>query len=88
MWSCCGIENAVCCSDGEHCCPGFAPNCDPAAGACTNAAKEGDDDFVSVPMSKKTEAIRNLPGAKEMKEQVFGKEGENGGSRKEYYAKL
>jgi hypothetical protein len=32
-WGCCPLPNAVCCSDGEHCCPqGYT--CDVSAGTC------------------------------------------------------
>ncbi|KAH8857087.1 granulin [Schistosoma japonicum] len=34
VWGCCPVENAVCCSDGEHCCPGGYV-CDLSSQECT-----------------------------------------------------
>ncbi|XP_046864188.1 progranulin-like [Xenia sp. Carnegie-2017] len=33
QWGCCPYENAVCCSDGSHCCPEF-DTCDVSQGKC------------------------------------------------------
>uniref|UniRef100_H3D121 Granulins domain-containing protein n=1 Tax=Tetraodon nigroviridis TaxID=99883 RepID=H3D121_TETNG len=34
-WTCCPLEQAVCCSDGIHCCPAHY-KCDPQAGSCVS----------------------------------------------------
>ena len=53
QFACCPFPNALCCSDGEHCCPkGF--KCDVSAGTCTKSSmesslftlKEADSDSV------------------------------------------
>lgn len=33
-WSCCELDNAVCCSDNRSCCPHDYPICDTARGRC------------------------------------------------------
>ncbi|KAL4199868.1 hypothetical protein AMTRI_Chr03g146940 [Amborella trichopoda] len=33
-WSCCDLDNAVCCKDGQYCCPQDYPVCNTATGYC------------------------------------------------------
>ncbi|XP_010544099.1 PREDICTED: low-temperature-induced cysteine proteinase [Tarenaya hassleriana] len=33
-WKCCGLESAVCCKDGRHCCPRDYPICDTTRNLC------------------------------------------------------
>ncbi|CAH8636144.1 unnamed protein product [Schistosoma haematobium] len=41
-WGCCPVKNAVCCSDGEHCCPdGYV--CDLSVGECINRSKPSNE---------------------------------------------
>ncbi|CAH8624108.1 unnamed protein product [Schistosoma curassoni] len=41
-WACCPIPQAVCCSDGEHCCPeGYV--CDLSVGECINRSKPSNE---------------------------------------------
>ncbi|CAH8619022.1 unnamed protein product [Schistosoma guineensis] len=41
-WACCPIPQAVCCSDGEHCCPdGYV--CDLSVGECINRSKSSNE---------------------------------------------
>ncbi|CAH8605820.1 unnamed protein product [Schistosoma intercalatum] len=41
-WACCPIPLAVCCSDGEHCCPeGYV--CDLSVGECINRSKSSNE---------------------------------------------
>ena len=49
---CCPVQNAVCCSDGEHCCP-ESYTCDAADGKCT----KGD---LTTPLLKKQPASEKL----------------------------
>ncbi|OEL31740.1 putative cysteine protease RD21B [Dichanthelium oligosanthes] len=36
-WSCCGLDNAVCCKDNHYCCPHDYPVCDTARAMCLRA---------------------------------------------------
>ncbi|XP_060199757.1 zingipain-2 [Lycium barbarum] len=33
-WKCCGLDSAVCCKDGRHCCPHDYPICDTSRNLC------------------------------------------------------
>lgn len=33
-WSCCGLDNAVCCKDNRYCCPNDYPICDTVHAQC------------------------------------------------------
>ena len=51
QWGCCPYPNAVCCSDGQHCCPnGYT--CDVSSGHCTKS-REGE----TIPYLEKTAAV-------------------------------
>ena len=47
QWGCCPLPNAVCCSDGEHCCPQVY-TCDVSAGTCSQRG-EITDSFLNKP---------------------------------------
>ena len=36
-WGCCPLPKAVCCSDGEHCCP-HGYTCDVATATCSSGS--------------------------------------------------
>ncbi|KAJ1263567.1 hypothetical protein BS78_09G195800 [Paspalum vaginatum] len=40
-WSCCGLDNAVCCKDNKFCCPHDYPVCDTGRGQCLKANANG-----------------------------------------------
>lgn len=37
-WKCCGLDSAVCCKDGRHCCPHDYPVCDTSRNQCLKSA--------------------------------------------------
>ncbi|KAM3405184.1 hypothetical protein ACQJBY_007963 [Aegilops geniculata] len=56
-WSCCELDNAVCCSDNRSCCPHDYPICDTARGRCL----KGNGNFSSIEGIKRKQAFSKVP---------------------------
>ena len=56
-YGCCPYEEAVCCSDGKHCCP-HGTTCDVAAGTCK---RQTDNEEFPMSLSKVTKAMVKCP---------------------------
>lgn len=54
QWACCPLPQAVCCNDGEHCCP-KSYTCNVAAQACDKPGK------LSLPWLQKIPALQKKP---------------------------
>ncbi|CAL4894357.1 unnamed protein product [Urochloa decumbens] len=56
-WSCCGLDNAVCCKGNQYCCPHDYPICDTVRAQCLKA----NGNFSGIEGIKKQQSFSKVP---------------------------